>query len=367
MSDYSCALAQGKSAQAIATACASRLHGHGGHNLGFVYATDPIAPQFGKLVDGLREHTGISHWVGTVGHGICGPGTEIFDGAAAVVLTGKFPDPNFNLLPPVTRPTPPKGLTQPGFVAGFGIVHGDPRSQEITAIVKTLADTTGAFLVGGLSSADNDFPQVAGGKLTDKGVSGVLLGGRLNVAVGLTQGCSPVGPTHEVTSCDGQLLIQLDGRNAYETLCEDVGIAEGADPRPWLRDVHAAVPVSGTDQADYLVRNLMGLDTQRGLVAVTEAFEKGDRVMFVRRDVESARKDLNRMLDDLKERLSAPPKAGLYFSCVARGPNLFDETSHELKAIRAAFGDIPIAGFFGNGEISNDRLYGYTGVLALFS
>ena len=29
-------------------------------------------------------------------------------------------------------------------------------------------------------------------------------------------------------------------------------------------------------------------------------------------------------------------------------------------------GDIPIAGFFGNGEIAHHRLYGYTGVLTVF-
>jgi small ligand-binding sensory domain FIST len=38
-----------------------------------------------------------------------------------------------------------------------------------------------------------------------------------------------------------------------------------------------------------------------------------------------------------------------------------------MQAIRRVFGDIPIVGFFGNGEISNDRVYGYTGVLTLFS
>ncbi len=53
-------------------------------------------------------------------------------------------------------------------------------------------------------------------------------------------------------------------------------------------------------------------------------------------------------------------------SCVARGPNLFGPDSEELKMIRDELGDIPLVGFFANGEISNNRLYGYTGVLALF-
>jgi small ligand-binding sensory domain FIST len=34
--------------------------------------------------------------------------------------------------------------------------------------------------------------------------------------------------------------------------------------------------------------------------------------------------------------------------------------------IQDTLGDFPLAGFFGNGEIAHDRLYGYTGVLALF-
>jgi small ligand-binding sensory domain FIST len=53
-------------------------------------------------------------------------------------------------------------------------------------------------------------------------------------------------------------------------------------------------------------------------------------------------------------------------SCLARGPNLFGDDSEELKTIREALGDVPLVGFFANGEISNNRLYGYTGVLTLF-
>ncbi|MGE3918712.1 MAG: FIST C-terminal domain-containing protein, partial [Hyphomicrobiaceae bacterium] len=141
----------------------------------------------------------------------------------------------------------------------------------------------------------------------------------------------------------------------------------GADPRPWLANVHAAIPVAGSRDADYVVRNIVGLDMGKGLVAIAESLGPGDRVMFVRRDREAAEKDLRRMLADLKTRLSGPPRAGLYYSCVARGPNLFDGEAYEMRAIRETFGDIPFAGFFGNGEISNDRVYAYTGVLTLFS
>ena len=53
-------------------------------------------------------------------------------------------------------------------------------------------------------------------------------------------------------------------------------------------------------------------------------------------------------------------------SCIARGANLFGPDAAEMRLIRDELGDLPLAGFYANGEISNNRLYGYTGVLALF-
>jgi small ligand-binding sensory domain FIST len=148
-------------------------------------------------------------------------------------------------------------------------------------------------------------------------------------------------------------------------LREEVGATANADPRRWLADIHAAIPVAGSDRADYVVRNIVGIGPEHGLVAIADTIEPSGRVMFVRRDADNAERDLQRMLTDLKSRSPVKPAAGLYFSCVARGPNLFRDNAYELKAIQKMFGDVPIVGFFGNGEIAHDRLYGYTGVLTL--
>jgi small ligand-binding sensory domain FIST len=124
--------------------------------------------------------------------------------------------------------------------------------------------------------------------------------------------------------------------------------------------------VVGSDTGDYLVRNVVAIDVQRQSLAVAHAPSPGDPVLFCRRDPASASVDLARMLETLKRRAGAGPRAGLYFSCVGRGPKLFGESAQELRMIREALGDFPLAGFFGNGEIAHERLYGYTGVLALF-
>lgn len=366
MNDFASAHATGATPEAVADALAGQLHGSG-HSVGFLYVTSPLAQDFGRVVAALRRRTGIETWVGTAGHGVCASGLEHWKGPAAVALTCRFADGSYRLIASIIDANQAATHRDPGFAAGLGVVHGDPRNGAVVDIVADLARAHGAYLVGGLTSASSAFPQVAGNTIIDGGVSGILLGGRLNVTMGLTQGCTPVGPTHEVTAGEGQVLVTLDGRRAWDVLAEDIGIADGADPRRWLANVHAALPVAGSRDADYVVRNLVGIDVERGIVAIAAGAKPGDRVMFVRRDRDSAAKDLDRMLADLKGRVRGRAKAGLYYSCVARGPNLFEREDHELAVIREALGDIPLAGFFGNGEISQDRVYAYTGVLTLFS
>lgn len=364
MTEFAFAEAADADAATLAARCAEKL-GARGHSLGFVYVTPQVAASLGSVVDVLRKATGIEDWVGTVGLGVCATGTEHFEKPALSVMTASLPGGAHRMIPLIDRPDGAKDGEGPAFAAGLGIVHGDPRNLKTPDIVRALAAERGAFLVGGLSASDGLQPQVAGG-ITDGGVSGVLIAQDVPVAVGLSQGCSPVGTLHEVTEAEESIVISLDGRPALEVLLEDVGVAEGADPRPWLQNIHAAKLIPGTDTADYLVRNLVGIEPKAGLVVIGEPAEAGETLLFVRRDAEAAAKDLQRMLDDLKLRAGGKPKGGLYFSCIARGPNLFQPPGHELTAIREAFGDFPLAGFFGNGEISHDRLYGYTGVLLLF-
>ena len=367
MTDFASAHASGGSPGDLVRDCAAGLGDTSGHSLGFVYATSPLAGSFGAVVAALREATGVESWVGTAGHGILATGAEHFEEPALAVLTCRLATADFRLLPPVRSEKEARTLAADP-MAAIGIVHADPRNGAVAEIVAGVAGSRGAYLVGGLTSADGTFPQVAGDRVVDGGVSGVLLGGRgLRVSVGLTQGCSPVGKAHAVTEGDGQVIATLDGRPAFEVLREDAGAAEGDDPRRWLANLHAALPVQKSDRADYMVRNLVGIDPERGLVAIADVVEPGDRVMFVRRDRTSAERDLARMLADVKARTGPAPKAALYFSCLARGPSLFRGEAYEARAIREALGDIPVAGFFGNGEIAHDRLYGYTGVLTVFA
>jgi small ligand-binding sensory domain FIST len=337
-------------------------------NLGFVYVTDSVDEDLQPIVARLREATGIGSWVGTVGFGVCVPGEELFDLPAMAVMVGSLPPEDFRVLPLVADAAAPLDDALLRWAKEsrptLGVVHADPRHPALEPVFDAIQRETGCFLVGGLTASRGAIGQIAN-QAVEGGVSGLLLGGNVEVVCGLTQGCAPIGPAHDVTAARGNILIALDGRPALDVFREDIGelLARNLDRVQGY--VHAAVPVTGADTGDYLVRNLLGVNAEQGWVAIGERAEEIDRVMFVRRDGASAADDLKRMIDDVMRRAGRTPRAALYFSCIARGPSLFGRGSVELKAIARALGETPLVGFFANGEICNNRLYGYTGVLAL--
>ncbi|MBI3452330.1 MAG: FIST C-terminal domain-containing protein [Rhodospirillales bacterium] len=353
----------------LTIACVERLGPAASRaTLGFVYVTDALAANLPGIVMLLRQTTGIKDWVGSVGVGIVAGDQEYFDAPALAVMTARLPAAGYRLMPPVNGDVdvladmPPWGeRAQPG----IGVVHGDPRTPHLTDLIDGLAQKTASFLVGGLTSSRGALDQIAG-QVVRGGVSGVLLGPDIAVATGLSQGCSPIGPPRRITRAEENIIAGIDDRPALDAFKEDIGEVLARRLERVAGYIHVALPVSGSDTGDYLVRNLIGIDPARGWLAIGSRVAVGDPIMFVRRDRAAAEEDLVRMLGRLRERTPGPPKAGLYFSCVARGPNLFGPGSAELAILRRELGEFPLVGMFCNGEISNNRLYGYTGVLALF-
>jgi small ligand-binding sensory domain FIST len=370
---FRAACATGDDWQAIADQCITELCSEPVHaNLGFLYVTDVLARQLDSLLQYLREKTGVSGWVGTVGSGICFTGREIYDEPAAAVMLASLPEDSYRLLPSgiesladmLTANSDWLARTQ----AHFAIVHGDPRNTYLPQIIESLsAQLDPGFLVGGLTSSnDEHFQQQIAGEITEGGLSGVLFSGDIQVISSLTQGCTPLGSKHVITACNGNIVAELDGRAALDVFKQDIGEVLSRDLSRVAGYIFAGFPVPGSDTGDYLVRNLIGIDPEEKLLAIGDNLENDTRIMFCRRDADAAREDMMRMLTDLARRANGRIRGGVYYSCLGRGRYQFGEHSEELKMIRDQLGDFPLVGFFANGEISHNRLYGYTGVLTLF-
>ncbi|MBL4805493.1 MAG: FIST C-terminal domain-containing protein [Alphaproteobacteria bacterium] len=370
-------------------------------NFGFLYISDMLAEDAESILNLFKSVLNIDNWVGGIGIGICANGKSFIDKPAISAMVGTFEDTDFCLFPPINQ-DPEKAAeclekwledNDPMLV----LTTGDPMSEEDPAqTLRMLEAQCSGFMVGGLTSSRKNHAQFAGG-LYNGGLCGAVFSQSVKVASTLSQGCTPIGTAHTITKCDGHEIHTLDDRDALEVFEDDlrsmvikkidrdpdtIQVDEAAltDPKELPEDfhslikgeVHAALPVSESDQNDFLVRNIIGINNDDNAVVISQHVSNGDRVMFVYRDHDSVYEDLSAQLLELRERVqnetgTFEPKGAIYISCAARAFNEFEDGSkNEMQLINEIIGDVPLTGFYAGGEINKARLYGYTGILTLF-
>jgi small ligand-binding sensory domain FIST len=121
-----------------------------------------------------------------------------------------------------------------------------------------------------------------------------------------------------------------------------------------------------------VIRNIVGLDPDKGILGVADEVHEGQALIFALRDGQRARDDLNQMLQRQAERLAGEkPAFGFYFNCCARGASLYGMEGIDTAYIRQILGDFPLIGMFGGYELAplgrSNHLFAYTGVLAVIT
>lgn len=385
------------------------LHGYTRQaTLALLYITDHFASAAQDILDHLSaELPQITDWSGTVGVGIASNNVEYFDEPAMAVMLLEVPSDQYRVFSGVA----PLGL---GFEAHTALVHADGATPDLGELIDEMARRTGTgYLFGGLSSSRSQsvqFAVAADGNISGHGAaSGVFNGGMSGVAFGqgvpilsrVTQGCKPVSGARRITGADRNLILTLDGEPALDVMLRDLHISLD-EPQEAMAVVRStlvglttshAEPVhqTGNFGSDVIVRHIIGIDPARRGIAVAELVDEGMRLAFCQRNPQAAKADLMRICAEIREELepqempletaSALAEAAIdnaphpqrrilgavYVSCTGRGGPYFGGTSAELQVLRRALGDVPLVGFFAGGEIANNQLYGYTGVLTVFT
>ena len=391
-------------------------------SLALLYITDHYANEAEAILAHLSaELPEVTDWSGTVGVGVAANNVEYFDEPAmAVMLCDLSPD-QYRVFSGVAPLSASGRVAGPGgFVAHTALVHADGNTPELAELIAEVADRTASgYVFGGLSASRSSTVQFAfssAGNLSGQGAaSGVFRGGLSGVAFGpsvgmvsrVTQGAQPVNRERTVTEADGNLVLALDGEPALDVLLRELDISldlpEQAMPRLRATLVGLTLPTGGELAEgvaaprrgqfgpEVIVRHLIGLDPGRRGVAIADLAPVGTRLAFCERNVQAARADLTRVCAEVREELepeelSLPMAAALaasepdtaphparriagavYVSCSGRGGPHFGGPSAELHIVRRALGDVPLVGFFAGGEIAHHRLYGYTGVLTVFT
>jgi small ligand-binding sensory domain FIST len=389
--------------------------------LGLLYITDHYANDAAEILSHLREELPlVKDWSGTVGVGVAANNAEYFDEPGMALMLCDVPAAHYRVFSGAQA-------LPADFVAQSALVHADPQTPDLAELIAEMAGRTrSGYLFGGLTASRQQNVQFAWqdqqdtkdtqhtqqttasvasshsneGVLTG-GLSGVAWSPDVQILSRVTQGCAPLGKEREITEAQGNVIYQLDGQPALDILLEDLQVSL-SDPQTALPAVRNtlvgltsagqhAIGRTGSLGVDVRVRHIIGLDPARKGIAIAEHVEAGERLAFCQMSLQAAKADLRRICAEIREELepetlsletatalaaseaeAAPHPArriagAVYVSCSGRGGPHFGGDSAELQWVRHALGDVPLVGFFASGEIAHHHLYGYTGVLTVFT
>jgi len=267
------------------------------------------------------------------------------------------------------------GDSRPGDLA---VVFPDPHRVLAEPLLAALRESLPHAVAVGAAAAERPGAGAltwCGGELCRAGATGMVLRASRPPQVSVTSACRILEPTHRVSRVQGNWILALDERAALEVYREVAGASLSDDPRRASRGLMLALLGSGESAGPRpagapppRLRNVIGLDDERGAFASAEPVGIGERVALALLDPLAAREDLKRVLA-----LVAPqrPDFGLYLGCRARGHSLFGFSGLEAGYLDQGLGGAPLLGLQSAYQIGPRQgrpgadLLTYSGVLAL--
>jgi small ligand-binding sensory domain FIST len=337
-----------------------------------VFASAHHAKAFDRIPSLIAAAFESAPIVGCSAGGVIGGGHEVEHrpglSLSAAVLPGVDVVP-FHVAPGAPHPHLPQ--------QSHCVLLADPFSCDAEAFLRDFDRThPSSHKIGGLASGGQHPGSNAlflGRDVHRAGLVGVALGGDIEVDTIVAQGCRPIGQPMFITKCHDNMLWELDGVPAASVLQDLYEQLDAADQELARQSLFLGIVMSEDQQeyrqGDFLIRNIVGMDATRGVLGVGAVLRENSVVQFHLRDARTSAEDLEQLLARYADG-APPPRGALLFSCLGRGVHLYGEPDHDTGAFRRHLGDVPLAGFFCNGEIGpvhgTTFLHGYTSSFGIF-
>jgi small ligand-binding sensory domain FIST len=377
-----------ESSRALEEACTQALAGlAGAPDLAVLFFTRHHARAAHELAAAAHQRLAPRCLLGCPGQGVIGNHLEIEDEPALCVWLGRWSQrvalSPFHLKLQHTPDGPsllgwPDELTTADPAQSLILLLADPYTFPIDVFLHEVNEShPGLRVVGGMSSGARGPGQsrlLLGANVPGEGAVGVLLQGPVGVRTVVSQGCRPIGRHFVVTRGRENVITELGGKTPVDQLQELWQGLSARDQELARQGLHIGRVINEYrgefQRGDFLVRNVMGLDSESGALAITDRVRIGQTVQFHVRDATTADEDLHELLQiDLSAHRRRPAGA-LVFSCNGRGTNLFSEPHHDARVIRDEVGPLPLAGFFAQGELGpvggQNFIHGFTASVVLF-
>lgn len=362
--------------------------GHTPPDLVVVFVSEHYSEEYDHLTKFISEELGEGLLVGCSAGGIIGGGKEVEQRPGLSVTAAVLP--NVELVPfyleteDMPEPTEgPKAWEALLHVSQDKNPHflllPDPFSFDADRFVKGLDEAfPQSKKVGGLASGGREagFNALYLGKTVHhSGLVGVAMSGDIEVDTIVAQGCRPIGAPMFITRCRDNILQELDGHPPAQVLQKLSETLDARDKELLRHSLFLGIVMKESQreyrQGDFLIRNIVGMDPETGVLAIGAKLKENLVVQFHLRDAVTSAEDLEELLSRYK---SGPqivrPEGSLLFSCLGRGMNLYGRPDHDTDLFRRHLGELPLGGFFCNGEIGpvhgTTFLHGYTSSFGLF-
>jgi small ligand-binding sensory domain FIST len=351
-------------------------------SLGFLFVTQEWRPYLEETLELVRLHGHVSHVAGCSGSGVIGCRKEVEQRPGMSALLLSLPAESFSVFE-ITESAAESSAGPESWHGFTGLTPKDLTSWIVlanpyfTRAEDWLAEWSMAYpgipTIGGLASARNSETfLLRDGAISQTAALAIALKEGLVMYPLVSQGCRPIGDAVPITKVEDNLILEIGNLPAYQAL-EAAFFSIPAQERLAVQNnlflgLAATEYVEDFRQGDFLIRNILGADPKVGAIAVGAYPRGGQTVQFQLRDFRSAHQDLVAVAQRAKNEASNAFGV-LLFSCAGRGKGLFGVTDHDAMILADAFGDMPLAGVFCNGEIGpvggKPFLHGYTASAAV--
>ena len=390
---WSSAISEESTLTAAFDECARELEGElGGLSAHMIaaFVSPHYAEEYESLTGLVAERFGGALLVGCSGGGVIGAATEVENRPGLALTAAHLPNVRlapfhiqYGALPDGDAPPDEWGSlvgTPVGADVDF-LILADPFSMQGEQLLMGLDYAfPRSVKIGGLASGahhEGGNALFLGDETHTSGVVGVAFDGDVQIDTVVAQGCRPIGDLMHITSSRRNILLEVDGRTPFEVLKEIFMTLDDRDRELAQHSLFLGVVMDELNDepklGDFLIRNIVGVDAQRGALAVGEMLKEGQTVQFHLRDAQTSSQDLNAMLEQY---VSGLPEGGqsdagaLLFQCLGRGEYLYGRPDHDTSMFTDMVGAVPLTGFFCNGEIGQvgdaTFLHGYTSSFGIF-